>query len=263
VADNQDKKPAQTPDGKPATATPGFDPKPVRLGDDSILDRLLPHMKKIVYALVAASVVLGVIFFFVWLRDRKRAAATEKLATVVELGERPVKGALDLPDPQEGSGSAAKPNFGDAHERAVALIDALAKSDADPGPSYRGSLLVQVGKLDEAIAEFRKGQTKTGLEGVLSREGLGLALEMRAEANKTDANARQQGLQEALAVFQAMQPDDAGPRRAYALYHQGRVLAELGKTADAKAALSKAKDLGGSTDLPPLIDERLAQLGAS
>ena len=96
---------------------------------------------------------------------------------------------------------------------------------------------------------------------MLAREGLGLALEMKAVAEKEPA-ARQKGLEEALAAFQAMQPDDKGPRHAFALYHQGRMLGLLGKRADAKATLEKAKEAGKDiAELPELIDERLASLG--
>ena len=112
-------------------------------------------------------------------------------------------------------------------------------------------------------SEKRKGQKLTGLDGVLAREGLGMALEMKAEADK-DATARQKGLEEALAAFQAMQPDDKGAGRAYALYHQGRILMLLGKRDDAKAAFQKAKDIGKDkdADLAELVEERLAMLGA-
>jgi predicted RNA polymerase sigma factor len=51
-------------------------------------------------------------------------------------------------------------------------------------------------------------------------------------------------------------------RRAYSLYHQGRVLGMLGKTAEAKAAFEQAKELGGEGALAQMIDERLAILGA-
>src|SRR5690606_30292319 len=126
------------------------------------------------------------------------------------------------------------------------------------GP-YRASLLMQVGKLDEAIAEYKKQQSGNTLDAVLAREGLGIALEMKAEQQK-DAAARQKGLEEALAVFQSMQPDEKGPRYAYALYHQGRILALLGKTAEARTQLEKAKQLDSDRQLPNLIDERLAGL---
>src|SRR4029079_7824685 len=113
----------------------------------------------------------------------------------------------------------------------------------------------------DAIAEYKKHTTGNTLDAVLAREGLGIALEMKAEKEK-DAAARQKGLEEALAAFQAMQPDEKGPRYAYALYHQGRILALLGKNAEAKEKLEKAKELGKDTKLPELIDERLASLGA-
>ena len=109
---------------------------------------------------------------------------------------------------------------------------------------------MQAGKLDEAIAEYKQGPDGKGLDGVLAREGLGIALETKAQAEK-DAAARQKGLEEALAVFKTMQPDEKGPRHAYALYHQGRILALLGKNAEAKAAFEKAKDARqGQRELP-------------
>jgi tetratricopeptide (TPR) repeat protein len=124
-------------------------------------------------------------------------------------------------------------------------------------------MLMQAGRVDEAIAEYRKNQTGRDLDAVLAREGLGIALETKAAAEK-DAATRQKGLEEALSVFQTMQPDEKGPRRAYALYHQGRILALLGKNAEARAAFEKAKDLGGETGpLADAIEERLASLGAT
>ena len=68
--------------------------------------------------------------------------------------------------------------------------------------------------------------------------------------------------EEALAAFTAMQPDEKGPRRAYALYHQGRILGLLGKTAEATDAFKKAKELSGEGPLADQIDERLASLGS-
>src|SRR4029079_3801494 len=113
----------------------------------------------------------------------------------------------------------------------------------------------------DAIAEYKKHTTGNTLDAVLAREGLGLALEMKAEQEK-DAAARQKGLEEALVAFQAMQPDDKGPRYAFALYHQGRILALLGKNAEAKTQFEKAKEAGKDTGLPALIEERLASRAA-
>lgn len=241
------------------TATPRLEVKVVQLGGESILDRLLPHMKKIAWTLAVSVGVLAIIFFVLWLRDRKHAKDTEKLAAVLEVAERPVRPADDKPDPKK----PAPPSFADSKERANAVLDALVKQGTDAaGPGYRASMLVQAGKLDEAIGEYRKAQGQTGLDGVLAREGLGIALEMKATQDK-DAAARQKGLEEALATFKSMQPDEKGPRAAYALYHQGRIFVLLGKRDEAKGVFEKAKELGKNTDLAELVDERLASLGAS
>ncbi len=179
------------------------------------------------------------------------------MATVLEVGERRIREPGATPDPTKD-----KDTFGDAKQRANALLDTLANEGTSAGGhAYRASLLVQAGKLDDAIAEYKAGQGQTGLDGVLDREGLGLAQEMKAEAEK-DAATRQKGLEAALATFQAMQPDEKGPRRAFALYHQGRMLSLLGKTAEAKTVLDQAKELGkDNAELAELIDQRLASLG--
>ena len=246
MADKEDKK------------TPGFDPKPVQVGGESILDRLIPHMKKIVIAVVITSVVLGVVFFFIWLKDRKHAKETDKLAQVIDVASRPVLAPGEKPDPKE-----KEQPFADAKERANAVLDMMSTQATDlAGSSYKAAILLRAGKVDDAITEYRKDESKPGIEGVMAREGLGVALESKAQAEK-DPAARQKGLEDALAEFQKMQPDEKGPRHEYALYHQGRVLAELGKNADAKATLQKAKAaVPPGSSLVELVDMRLAALGA-
>lgn len=246
AAKKDDKKPAQ----------PGFDPKPMQLGGESLIERLIPHMKKIAIALGVAAVILTVVFTIRHFKEKGREEDTGKLAGVLEIAGRDVRGAGVEVDPK-----AKEPTYATNKERAAAVLDALKKTSVAPG-AYRASMLMQAGKLDEAIAEYRKYQKGKTLDAVLAREGLGIALEMKATQEK-DAATRQRGLEEALTVFQQMQPDEKGPRHAYALYHQGRILALLGKTGEAKAAFEKAKDLGKEKELPSLIEERLASLGAS
>lgn len=251
----------------PKTATPA-EPKSVQVGGESFLDRLLPHMKKIVVSIIVIAVVLTGVFGYRSYQEGKKEKATDKVVEVMDVAERPVRPPGMAADPKEKS-------FADSKERANAVLDAIAKQDAQIGHAVRGNLLVEAGRLDEAITEFKLGQEAETVDGVLCREGIGLALEAKASAEK-DAAARQKGLEDALNAFKTMQPDDAGPRRAYALYHQGRILQLLGKTADAKAAYEKAKELAKGTDLEPderelmtnprlprLIDSRLDALGAS
>lgn len=239
-------------DNKPA----GFDPKPVQLGGESLLDRLLPHVKKIMWSLIAVSAVLAVYFTIRHFQDRKSEKETEKLQSVLDVASHPVRSPNEPADPK-----SKEITYGSEKERAEAVLDALAKANTDAaGPTYKASLLLQAGKIDEAITEYRRGQGKTGLDGVLAREGLGIALEMKAEGEK-DPAARQKGLEDALAAFRAMQPDANGPRYAFALYHQGRILGILGKTDEARQTLEKAKEAGKGSEVVELADQRIASLG--
>lgn len=238
-------------------ATPAFEPKAVHIGGESIADRLLPHLKKILIFFVVIAVVISGVLMVRWRKHVGQERETAKLAKVLEVARRPVG-----PEPMAFPGEPPprkEERFTDAKARADAVLDAMAKEGADGGPAYRGAMLLDAGKVDEAIAAYRKGQPLGGLEGVLAREGLGIALETKATQEK-DPAARQKLLEEALAAFGTMQPEEAGPRRAYMHYHQGRVNLTLGKREEAKAAFEKAKQLGESTELPDLIDRRLATM---
>jgi tetratricopeptide (TPR) repeat protein len=233
-------------------------PKPVHIGGESIVDRILPHIKKIAIAVVVLAVVLTVYFAFRWFQERKAIAETGKLAEVLEVAERPVRPAGEAPDPKK------PPSFGDSKERAGAVLDSIAKHDpATVAGAFRAGLLFDAGKFDEAITDYKTCITKTGLDGIVCREGLGLAQEAKATAEK-DSKVRNAGFEEALATFKTMQPDDTGLRAGYAYYHQGRMLIALQKFPEAKAAFAKAKEIAkDSADLTELIDKRLATMGAS
>jgi tetratricopeptide (TPR) repeat protein len=233
-------------------------PKPVHIGGESFLDRLLPHLKKIIVGIIVLAVLLSVIFTVRWFRTRKQISATENLDRILEIAREPIRGKDEKPDPK-------RPSFASTKERAAAVLDEIAKHGNEVASfAFHGKMLLDAGRTDEAIAEYRKGIADKTIEGVFCREGLGIALETKASAEK-DAAARQKGLEEALDAFVAMQPDEAGPRRAYALYHQGRIQLLLGKRAEAKALFEKAKTTNkdGDRDLAELIDKRLAALGAT
>jgi tetratricopeptide (TPR) repeat protein len=236
---------------------PAEPPKPVHIGGESLLDRLVPHMKQIIIAIAVVSAVLVVIFTIRWFKERGQIGATRKLDQIVELAREPIRSKDEKPDPQ-------KPSFGDPKERGGAVLAEIAKQGTDvAGHAFRGGELADAGKIDDAIAEYRQGLGDKTIEGVLCREGLGLALEAKALAEKDNA-ARQKGLEDALAAFTAMQPDEAGMRRAYALYHQGRIQQLVGKRAEAKALFEKAKAATKNDhDLADLVEKRLAALGAS
>ena len=237
-------------------------PKPVHIGGESLLDRLVPHMKQIIVVIVVVAAVLLVIFTIRWFRERGQIAETRKLDQVLEVAREPIRPKPENPDPKNPA--PQQPGFGDRKERGAAVLTEIAKQGTDvAGHAFRGGQLMDAGKIDDAIAEYRQGTGDKTIEGVLCREGLGLALEAKAMAEK-DTAARQKGLEEALAAFGSMQPDETGPRRAYALYHQGRIQQLLGKRAEAKALFEKAKAaIKNDHDLAELVENRLAAPGAS
>lgn len=239
-------------------------PKPVHIGGESIADRLIPHVKKILVACVLVAVVITGVFAFKWWRQRGAEQETEKLHAVLAVADRPIV----PPPPTDGSAAppppaSKEPSFASTQERATAVLAELAAQGTDlAGPVYRAGLLLDAGKIDDAIADYRKQIGRPGLDGVMAREGLGVALETKAAAEQ-DAGARQKLLEEALAAFASMQPDEQGVRYVYALYHQGRLNEALGKKAEAKALFEKAQPLANGLDIAEMIEHRLAGLGAT
>jgi len=232
-------------------------PKPVHIGGESIADRILPHLKKIIISVIVIAVILSVFFGIRAWKQSKQSDATERTAKVFSVAQQ------RLAPPGLGSAPPPPNTFADAKARAAAVLDEAAKRGADLDPAVKGGLLLDKGDFDAAIEEYKRGASRDGISGVFAREGLGIAHESKAMASK-DAAARQKGLEDALAAFVAMQPKQDGPRRAYALYHQGRIQQILGKTAEAKTLFEQAKTAGASSsELAQLIDKRLASLGAS
>ncbi len=250
-------------------------PQAVNIGGETIAERIMPHLKKIIAVMVVVGLVLGAVFFMRWRKEQARQKTSAKAAGLLEVLARNVE-KPEPPPEAAGSGSAAAP---------AAVPDADADADAEPtfasiaargdtgtteitsrgvaglvGDAVRGSLLLDAGKFDDALAAFQAGAKASGLDGVVAREGVGLAYEAKALAT-TDAAAKQALLIQALEAFRAEQPDAAGPRRDYALYHQGRILATMDKRADAIKAFEDALAVD-DTDLTGTLKNRLAELEA-
>jgi tetratricopeptide (TPR) repeat protein len=252
---------------KELEADPSLGPTitPVHIGGDSLVDRLLPHLKKIAVALVALAAVLTVVFTWRWYQHSKQEKSTTRLVTALELGDRPVTGSdLDL---AALSGGDVSSNWSSYDERAQASLTALAKvgSARSAARLYEANQLLAAGKLPEALAIYRKQSNGAGDDAVLAREGVGAILETQAGAltDAKDQAQKQQLLDDALAAYRAMQPDDKGPRRDFALYHEARVLSALGKSSEAVSQLQRALELVPTSSLKYDIDNRLAELGAS
>lgn len=239
------------------TPTPHPDTvKPVHIGGESFADRVLPHMKKIMVAIGVIVVILVVVFTARWISERGRAKETAKLANSIAIAAQQVRAPGEEAKPGDNTYASSK-------ERAAAVLDSLTKHPSElSSENYLAATAFQAEQYDVAIGAFRKSVGAAGLDGVLAREGLTLALEAKATAEK-DAAAKQKGLEEALTAARAIQPDANGPRRAYALYHEARLLVLLGKNAEAKALFEKVKTMGDGTELSQLAEARLAALEAA
>jgi tetratricopeptide (TPR) repeat protein len=235
-----------------------FVPKSVQVGGESFLERIIPHIKKIAIAVVVIAVIVSIVFTVRYFKTKAREADTDKVAQVLDVGDKPVRLADDKVEDKDKDKS-----FASAKDRANAILDKMAKTDAkDVSPSYRGGLLFDAGKFDDALAAYTSCAKLPGMDGVVCREGVGMATEAKAQLETTPA-AQNKGYEAALAAFKAEQSDDGGPRAAYAHYHQARMLVQLNKKDEAKKEFEKARDLGKDTlDLPELTRKRLASLGA-
>lgn len=241
--------------------TLGLQITPVNIGGDSIADRLLPHIKKIVVGAVALAVILTGFFTWRWYHRSQQAKSTARVVKALALHDRDVTGDEPL---RLDSLPPVDPPYASHAERDLATAEALAKAGEARSAAalYEANLLVRAGKLDQGLAALRKLANGSGDDAVLAREGVGLVLEMQAAAAPDDG-ARQKLLEEALAAFRAVQPDEGGLRRDYALYHEGRVLLDkLHKPTEAAAPLTKALEQFPETALRGAIENRLAAIGA-
>ncbi len=136
-------------------------------------------------------------------------------------------------------------------------------SVAQQGLLLQGETLYRLGRQDDAVARYREYLDAGGPDELLlsAREGVAYALEAKAVAQK-DAKARQAGLEEALKAFQAMQPQGEGPRRDEALYHQGRIQAELGRKDEARKTLEQILVQHQDSTLKRDVEMRLTALSA-
>jgi tetratricopeptide (TPR) repeat protein len=245
--------------GKP----PITDPDEFITGVQTTAERLKPYVPHIVVGSGAILVVSIAVALFSWLGDRRAQAATASFSEVVAVtGQR-------VGMPVFTGGELSPPEFDTAEARATAALgrlETLQKSHGSARVSSRarlleGKLLLEVGRYEEARAAFRAvaDSNAPAILRVQAREGLGYSYEEEAFAAE-DAAARERGLERALEHFEQMQPREDGLLRAYALFHQGRVLAALGRTDEAVERLEEGRNTDGGVGVRAEIDDRLALL---
>jgi tetratricopeptide (TPR) repeat protein len=248
-------------------------------GVDRVLGALKPHAGPLAVFFGVVIVIVVSYATWEWWQGRKSEAATEYYSRAVALSQRPLAASGDAAPDKDDKKAQLPPDprgfpaeFADAAARSRAVLNALAEladqyGDTEVGRQgllLQGETLFDLGRYDDAAARFREYAAGGGPEELMlsAREGLGYALEAKAMAAK-DAKARQAGLEQALKAFQDMQPQGEGLRRDEALYHQARILDQLGKKEDARKLLQQILDQHQDSPLKRDVETRLTALSAS
>lgn len=222
-------------------------------------ERIKPHIVPIAVALGGLTVILISYYTYQWWQHRKERKATTALAQALEVADRRVS-EFDKPDTNDPNNKQIV--YKTPEERAQALLKALKKVDPSTDVGHnalllRGGALYDLGKYDEALKAYRAVASGSAPDAVkrVAREGVGLVLEAQAEKAKSN-----DGFQQALDAYRKIQSDEKGPGRDLALFHEGRILARLGKQKDAIAAFEKLTQLKPPSMFTPDAERRLAVL---
>lgn len=268
-------------------------------GVDRIVRAIRPHAAKLAVAGGLVVVIVVGFTTYRWWQERKHTQATELYARAATLNHVEVSPPEPRPEPAKPDGDAAKPDgdaakpageeaaattvepaleldargipktFASAEQRASAVLAVLdelmdeygSTSVAKQARLLQAEALYQLGRYREAADRFRQYAEEGGPQDLVlnAREGAAYSLEAMAMAEK-DAKAKEAGLEKALKAFTDMQPQADGPRHDEALYHQGRILSQLGREEQARKTFEQVLTDHPDTSLKPDIEMRLPAL---
>jgi predicted negative regulator of RcsB-dependent stress response len=237
----------------------------------SLADRLEPHKRSIVVVLVL--IVAGTALWAIYdSRQRKeRQAASATYAEAARLALLPVasEGTIQR---LEGTDDKRAISFKDDKSKNEAVLAELERLKKENGstPIWKQALplyaqtFYNLGRFDQSVTAYREALAAAEDPVVKAevQEGLAYALEAQALA-KTDAAARQAGLEQALKEFEAASAaslEEEALTASLAAYHRGRILLALGKNSEARAAWQKLLTDNPETPLRPLVEVRMAML---
>lgn len=240
-------------------------------GAGKVAEALRPHIWRIAVAVAVVTILVVAYSLYGWWNDKKALAATDLYAEALEIAQREIV-PEDLKALEEEADTVVKPvTYTTSQERAQAALAVLDKLQAEYGGTdvatearlLQAAMLFELGRFDDALAmydSYADSGASPELKAV-AREGIAYVYEAKAMALE-DAAARDQALEQALEAFRSVQPEDEGPLRELALYHQGRILQQLGRTDEAAEAFRKALEVDELGVLEGDIQSRLAQLDA-
>lgn len=243
-----------------------------------VVQQIRPHAYKLAAVLGGLVVVLVAFSIYSWYSERRDTRATTAFGKAMRtldgevVSEEPpaTDPAATPPKPPETIDPNAPPRFKSDKEKTEAALADFQKLNKDYGASgvardatlIEAALLYDLGRYDDAAAAYRRflGGQARGEMRFIAREGLGYSLEAKGlVASTSDPAAAKALYSEALREFEALEPDEKGPHRDLALYHQGRIKALLGDRQGAIELYQKVQEI-----IPPspLVNEVSGRIGA-
>lgn len=238
---------------------------------DRVTGALRPHAAKILVLVGVIAVVSVGLTTWQWWKAKKAEEATALLAHAVALSQVQVTDVPPEPNPRLPPDPRDVPTYYKSRaDRATAVLAVIGELESDYGSSgaaksanlLAGDALLELDRPAEALERYKAflqgGNAPEPLE-LSAKEGVAYALEAIAMAEK-DSEASHAGLGKALAAFEAMQTNEDGFGRDESLFHQARILHELGKRDEAIARYEKVLADHPDSPLKPDVEMRLLEI---
>lgn len=219
---------------------------------DKVFKKAEPYARAIGITAVTAGVLIALVWGVMSWMEKKSQAATEAFGHAVRVYEAELQ-TSEAPPPTDEEN--AVPRYKTEKERADATLKELDEFDkkygrsstADEATLFRAGVYFDIGRLDDAATSYEKFIKAAHPSPLLStaKEGLGL---VREQQNKLD---------EALALYQELEPKTGDFYRDRALWDEARVWQKKG---DKKKAAERLKELVAKTPSSPLKDEAQTQI---
>ena len=217
-----------------------------------LFKKIEPYARAIGIMTLTAGVLIAVVWGVMSWMEKKSQAATEAFGHAVRIYEAELQTSETPPATDDEN---AVPRFKTEKERADATLKELDEFDKKYGGSstkdeatmLRAGVYFDTGRLDDAATAYQKFIKSAHPSPLLStaKEGLGLVREQQGK------------LDEALTLYQELEPKTGDFYRDRALWDQARVWQKKG---DKKKAAERLKELVAKTPSSPLKDEAQTQI---
>ena len=223
-----------------------------------LFKKVEPYMRAILITIGSAVAVWFLVYGISGWMEHKAQAAGEQFGKAVKIYDADLLADDATPPKSEDE----TPRFKTQKERADATFAALDDLDKKWSGSdvardalvFRAGILFDLGRFDEAAAQYRKFLDALKGKDVplssLAKEGLGLCLEAQGK------------LDEALTAYQQLEPASGDFYRDRALYAQARIWQRKGDKEKAKGIYQQILTKTPQTLLKDEIQTRLAMLEA-